>query len=216
MFDFYWKEKTWCIDAAQEDGSLGRLVNDDHRHPNCKTKRVITEAKSYLCLFALRDIQPGEEITYDYGGNDWPWRKQTEEQPCVAESSHSQVSTPAEKVAETPPSTITQNKDESGPILSSNKAGVDRHLVSYTDSDESLCPCTSSSQLNERYSQLISCESLRSEVLITVVLEVRGLGVDAGGGSGQTFSCFSAQGYLIYIAEQDCFFVCFFETVSLK
>nr|XP_046253176.1 N-lysine methyltransferase KMT5A-like [Scatophagus argus] len=76
MFDFYWKEKTWCIDAAQEDGSLGRLVNDDHRHPNCKMKRVITEAKPYLCLFALRDIQPGEEITYDYGGNDWPWRKQ--------------------------------------------------------------------------------------------------------------------------------------------
>ncbi|KAJ0022015.1 hypothetical protein NQD34_009505 [Periophthalmus magnuspinnatus] len=36
MFDFYWREKMWCIDAAQEDGSLGRLVNDDHRHPIAK------------------------------------------------------------------------------------------------------------------------------------------------------------------------------------
>ncbi|XP_044224311.1 uncharacterized protein LOC122993922 isoform X2 [Thunnus albacares] len=39
-----------CIDAAREDDSLGRLVNDDH------------------------DIRPGEEITYNYGDSDWPWR----------------------------------------------------------------------------------------------------------------------------------------------
>lgn len=30
-------------------------------------------------------------------------------------------------------------------------------------------------------------------MLVTVVLEVGGLGVDAGGGSGETFSCFSAR-----------------------
>jgi len=39
-------------------------------------KRVITEGKPHLCLFALKDITEGEEITYDYGGIDWPWRKQ--------------------------------------------------------------------------------------------------------------------------------------------
>lgn len=44
-----------------------------------------------------------------------------------------------------------------------------------------------------RYSKLISLESLRSEVLVTVVLEVGGLGVDAGGGSGLTLSCFSTR-----------------------
>lgn len=38
-------------------------------------KKVITEGKPHLCLFALRDINEGEEITYDYGGTDWPWRK---------------------------------------------------------------------------------------------------------------------------------------------
>ncbi|XP_042261544.1 N-lysine methyltransferase KMT5A-A-like [Thunnus maccoyii] len=42
--------KKLCIDAAREDDSLGRLVNDDH------------------------DIRPGEEITYNYGDSDWPWR----------------------------------------------------------------------------------------------------------------------------------------------
>lgn len=71
------------VDAAREDGSLGRLVNDDYKHPNCKMKRVITEGKPHLCLFALKDINEGEEITYDYGGTDWPWRKQVC-QKCVA------------------------------------------------------------------------------------------------------------------------------------
>lgn len=64
------------VDASQEDDSLGRLVNDDHKRPNCKMKKILTEGKPYLCLFALRDIQPEEEITYDYGDTDWPWRTQ--------------------------------------------------------------------------------------------------------------------------------------------
>ncbi|XP_016109884.1 uncharacterized protein [Sinocyclocheilus grahami] len=44
-------------------------------HPNCTMKKIVTEGKPHLCLFALRDIVPGEEITYDYGGSVWPWRK---------------------------------------------------------------------------------------------------------------------------------------------
>lgn len=44
-----------------------------------------------------------------------------------------------------------------------------------------------------RYSKLISLESLRSDVLVTMVFEVGGLRFDAGGGSGQTLSGFSAR-----------------------
>ncbi|XP_013889439.1 N-lysine methyltransferase SETD8-A [Austrofundulus limnaeus] len=75
MFDFYWNDKQWCIDASLEDGSFGRLVNDEHINPNCKMKKITVNAKPHLCLFALRDINPGEEITYNYGGTDWPWRQ---------------------------------------------------------------------------------------------------------------------------------------------
>ncbi|KAF7645897.1 hypothetical protein LDENG_00196900, partial [Lucifuga dentata] len=75
LFDFEWNSRTWCIDASKEDGSLGRLVNDDHRHPNCKMKKVMVQGKPHLCLFAVENIQADSEITYDYGKCQWPWRK---------------------------------------------------------------------------------------------------------------------------------------------
>ncbi|KAI7790437.1 hypothetical protein IRJ41_024412 [Triplophysa rosa] len=76
MFDFIWKRKTWCIDGALEDGSFGRLVNDEHKAPNCRMKLIEAEGKPHLCLFALKEITAGTEITYDYGGKEWPWRKE--------------------------------------------------------------------------------------------------------------------------------------------
>ncbi|XP_041858543.1 uncharacterized protein LOC121650850 isoform X2 [Melanotaenia boesemani] len=91
MFDFYWKDKWWCIDASQEDDSLGRLVNDDHKNPNCKIKKILTDCKPHLCLFALRDIDPGEEITYDYGGTEWPWRQEVDNQSNVPASVEAEV-----------------------------------------------------------------------------------------------------------------------------
>ncbi|KAF4085705.1 hypothetical protein AMELA_G00098100 [Ameiurus melas] len=42
MFYFWWKGKTSGIDAANEDGSSGRLVNDDHKHPNCSMTETET------------------------------------------------------------------------------------------------------------------------------------------------------------------------------
>lgn len=44
-----------------------------------------------------------------------------------------------------------------------------------------------------RYSKLISRESLRSAVLVTLVLKVGRFWEDAGGGSGKTLSCLSAR-----------------------
>ncbi|XP_078100325.1 uncharacterized protein LOC144513205 isoform X3 [Sander vitreus] len=74
MFEFHFNGKLWCVDAATENGSLGRLVNDDHINPNAKMKYLTVQGKPHLCLFAVRDISPGEEITYNYGDSDWPWR----------------------------------------------------------------------------------------------------------------------------------------------
>ncbi|KAL7846080.1 hypothetical protein AOLI_G00242720 [Acnodon oligacanthus] len=56
------------------DDSLGRLVNDDHVRPNSKMKTITVAGKPHLCLFATRSFTPGEEITYNYGDSEWPWR----------------------------------------------------------------------------------------------------------------------------------------------
>ncbi|XP_067296484.1 histone-lysine N-methyltransferase set-1-like [Pseudorasbora parva] len=45
LFDFQWHGKNWCMDASKEDGSLGRLVNDEHRNPTCKMRTVETLQK---------------------------------------------------------------------------------------------------------------------------------------------------------------------------
>jgi len=62
------------VDAAKEDDSLGRIANDSHKNPNSKMKTITVDRKPHLCLFAIKDISPGEEIMYNYGDSDWPWR----------------------------------------------------------------------------------------------------------------------------------------------
>ncbi|XP_034057491.1 uncharacterized protein LOC117536655 isoform X1 [Gymnodraco acuticeps] len=74
FFEFSWKGEQWCVDASKDDGTLGRLVNDDHISPNCEIKNIFSEGKPHLCLFAVTEISPGEEITYDYGDSSYPWR----------------------------------------------------------------------------------------------------------------------------------------------
>ncbi|KAG8001019.1 Histone-lysine N-methyltransferase set-1 [Nibea albiflora] len=76
LFEFKWKGRSWCLDASLEDQSLGRLVNDEHRNPNCKMQVLQVDNMPHFCLFAVRDIVPGEEVTYSYGDSDWPWHKQ--------------------------------------------------------------------------------------------------------------------------------------------
>lgn len=65
---------TCSIDASKDDGSLGRLVNYDPENPNCIMKKVVHKGKPHLCLFAVKKISPGEEITYNYGDSSYSWR----------------------------------------------------------------------------------------------------------------------------------------------
>lgn len=65
------------IDATKSK-CLARFVNDESRFsPACTAKVELLKVgkKMELCLFATRDINPGEELAYDYGdhGNLW-WR----------------------------------------------------------------------------------------------------------------------------------------------
>ena len=70
------------IDATHNLGRLGKYVNDAKegtRDCNANMKRI-TPTNNYprLVLFASRDIEAGEEISYDYEpggkGKDFWWR----------------------------------------------------------------------------------------------------------------------------------------------
>ncbi|KAM9812124.1 N-lysine methyltransferase KMT5A-A-like isoform X2 [Syngnathus typhle] len=76
LFDFEWQNHYWCIDASTEDGSLGRLLNDNHKSPNCTMKKIIVNDEPHLCLFAIKNIEMGTEIDYNYGDSKWPWHEE--------------------------------------------------------------------------------------------------------------------------------------------
>lgn len=58
---------------ATESTRLGRYCNDSP-FPNTKIK-FVKDCGYKLCLFATRDINPMEEIVYDYGDSNLWWRE---------------------------------------------------------------------------------------------------------------------------------------------
>ncbi|XP_052759702.1 N-lysine methyltransferase KMT5A-like isoform X1 [Mya arenaria] len=73
-FFFISKGKQLCVDASEESGRLGRLVNHGHKK---ELNAVMKEVSGQLILFAQRDICAGEELLYDYGLKEYPWTQVT-------------------------------------------------------------------------------------------------------------------------------------------
>lgn len=67
MFYFNWNNKCYCLDATEPTNRLGRLVNHSRKRPNAKMEIFPHNNKPYIMLTAIRDIEPNEEILYDYG-----------------------------------------------------------------------------------------------------------------------------------------------------
>ena len=54
------------------------MVNDAERgspKENTCVQVVMVDKLPHLCIFATKDISIGEELRYDYGIADLPWRK---------------------------------------------------------------------------------------------------------------------------------------------
>lgn len=66
MYYFKHKNSQHCIDATAETGRLGRLLNHS-RNGNLCTKTIEVEGIPRLILLAKDNIEPGSELTYDYG-----------------------------------------------------------------------------------------------------------------------------------------------------
>lgn len=52
---------------------LGKYINHSSKQPNCVPKAIKKGKLLFICLFALKDIEAGTELRYDYGvrGLDW-------------------------------------------------------------------------------------------------------------------------------------------------
>jgi hypothetical protein len=67
--------RTSSIDATYAEG-LGRLVNDSPpQHANCLSKKLISTKTCTYAYLPKKNISKGEELRYDYGIKDLPWRK---------------------------------------------------------------------------------------------------------------------------------------------
>ncbi|XP_053302208.1 uncharacterized protein LOC128461349 isoform X1 [Pleuronectes platessa] len=102
LVDFSWNGKNWRLDAPKNHEGLGRLVNDDHVNPNCEMKKIVFEDKPHLCLFAVRKIHRGDEITYDYGDSSYTWRSTTTSEDLNSTQTHLKdaASSPEEEMVE--------------------------------------------------------------------------------------------------------------------
>ena len=64
---FDYDGQNWCIDATEESLYMGRLVNHSRRNRNIIPKTIEVDGLPHLYFQAMRDIEEGEELLYDYG-----------------------------------------------------------------------------------------------------------------------------------------------------
>jgi len=74
---FAWLLSCCCsVDSTRVTGDgLGRFINDAvASEANCKMRVVEFNKTPHLAVYATRNISPNEEICFDYGVKDLPWR----------------------------------------------------------------------------------------------------------------------------------------------
>ena len=57
------------MNATRQGVTKGSMVGDGGSHSNATVKVVAVKGAPHLCLFATKDIVPGEVITMNYNGN---------------------------------------------------------------------------------------------------------------------------------------------------
>jgi len=58
--------KFTVVDATAVD-KIGRLINHSSRHPNARPTKKILGKNVHILIIAIKEIQAGQEILFDYG-----------------------------------------------------------------------------------------------------------------------------------------------------
>ena len=77
LLDFLFDSTKHVIDALHGEG-LERLINHSCRHPNLKAKGRLLGDRLYLLVVAIAEIQPGDELLYDYGQRSYKGQNRPE------------------------------------------------------------------------------------------------------------------------------------------
>ncbi|XP_052783093.1 N-lysine methyltransferase KMT5A-A-like [Mya arenaria] len=75
-FFYEFQGEQLCIDAEDSDRLCQMVNNAPDTDVNAVMKLKVFSNREYLCLFAVKNIEPGEELLYNYGDKEnlW-WRK---------------------------------------------------------------------------------------------------------------------------------------------
>ncbi|XP_071840335.1 uncharacterized protein [Apostichopus japonicus] len=145
MYYFKHQGKNMCIDASKEDGSIGRLVNDNISSvANCRMRIIVKDSHPHLCLYATKNILQGDELEYDYGGYT-PWRKKTtskdnevhvtEKNKTICEANDEIVTENSKTICEANDEIVTENSKESISTSTSTSFTEDTGGELYFDAD---------------------------------------------------------------------------------
>ena len=58
-----------CSIERTKSSCIAQFVNDS-KSGNCVMKKIVVDDITRLCLFAVRSIEPGVELQYDYGDQE--------------------------------------------------------------------------------------------------------------------------------------------------
>ncbi|PIK51101.1 hypothetical protein BSL78_12013 [Apostichopus japonicus] len=116
-----------CVDATNDAKTrVGRMINDSESNANAKMMVVQVERKPHLCLFAQKDIEENEEIRFDYGVADLPWRQMNPVYPARSSDSESicQTENPVDPARSSDSESICQTDNPVDPARSSDSEAI--------------------------------------------------------------------------------------------
>ena len=64
---FFLKINIYSVDATEETGLYGRLLNHSKKKANIVPRVILIDELPVVIMVAKRDICVGEELVYDYG-----------------------------------------------------------------------------------------------------------------------------------------------------